>query len=223
MVRAEPPIAAWGPFTGDRDWMLVREARAVAWALNRCRVEGKGGVLRVPCHSAQHTSGANEAVRRFAAVATVVTDERGTWGMGPTYVPWGQARQIGDGMATAKGSSLVVTEHPAMPLVGWAMQMRALDISTGAVTEDTRSPEQLKLIGQAVELACQGWRYIPGDRVARCVMPELAESGLSWAVFVGSVLALDPGRAQVREILHVAPELWRAEHAETTRRLTHPG
>jgi hypothetical protein len=222
-MRTTPPaVVAWGPCTSDRDWMMAREARAVAWVLNRCRLEGRGGVLRVPGHASHYTSGGNEAVRRFADAATIVTDRGSARGLGPTYVPWAYAPQIADAMILATGSSLVVTEHPAMPLLGWAMQLRAVDLSTGVVTVDTRSDQQRALIGQAVDLAHNGWRSSPGDRVAGSLLPELAGSGLTWAVFLGSALALDPRRVQVDDMLRVAPAVWKAERADLMKRLYEP-
>ena len=204
---------AWAPFTyDDLDWVRRRDTIAVAWAMTRARSEGAKTVLRVPTN-ADHWKREAGALGAFAKASTVVTNRGKSHGWGVTLVPWGYAREVGDGMACARGSSLVVTEHPALLLEGWAMALGAIDLRTGEVTADTRTDEQRADLDHLVDSLYNGWRGVIGVRAAQRVLPKLAESGMTWAVFVGSILALDPSRVEVKEMKRYAPQVWQDEAA----------
>ena len=211
---------AWAPYTTeDLDWMQRRDGAAVAWVQERCRAEGRPGVLRVASHARDYAQHYNDAaMRAFARASTIVTNRGAATGHGPTFVPWAYARELAGGMRCASGSSLVATEHPQLPLEGWAMALGAVNLRTGEVTEDTRTPEQQELIEQVVSTAYNGWTSAPGDSAARRVLPELAESGLSWATFFGSVLAIEPHRADPKELMKVSPAAWVTEDRRRLRR-----
>lgn len=212
---------AWCPWSwGDKVWAQRQQSVGVQWITARCRDEGREGVLRVP--QLGHWEREDGPLGSFARSATVVSNRGGARAWGPTLVPHGYAREIGDAMVLAEGSSLIVTEHPAMPLEGWAMALGALDLRSGEVTADTRTPEQRELIETAVDMAYNGWRSKPGSDVAPGILRDLAETGLTWAVFLGSVLAREPRRAEKDELLKVAPETWVTEARQALRRAADP-
>jgi hypothetical protein len=165
----------------------------------------------VPAFADDWTKAERGAIARFARRATVVTNSSPS-STGPTLVPDArEPRLVAGGMHAAQHSSLVVMEDPALPLLGWAMQLQALDLVSGVPTRDSRTTEQRRLLGRLVEQGYNGWQLEPGKSSARGTMARLAESGLSWAVFYGSVLAIDPHRANQRDLLRLAPPAWKRQ------------
>lgn len=156
----------------------------------------------------------------FAKASTIVTNRSRGSARGVTLVPWGYAREIANGMQCAGGSSLVVTEHPGLLLEGWAMALGAVDLRTGEVTADTRTSEQLDLLDHLVDSLYNGWRGIIGESAARRILPELAESGMTWAVFLGSLLAVAPRRVEDDDMKRFVPQVWRDEADAWTARIT---
>lgn len=211
---------AWVPWSAvDLDWPRQREPIAGQWILQRCLVEGRPGVLRVPAYADDWKRG-HGPVSDFARRAAIVTNRSGA-GSGPTLVPVAyDPRLVAGGMHCAQGSSLIVVENPFLPLAGWAMQLGAVDLSTGTVTRDVRTFQQVEQLAQMVDQGYNGWRSEPGLGSARHHMPRLAEMGMSWWVFFGSVLGMNPHRADLAELTRLAPREWRTQMEEHRRRAT---
>lgn len=121
-------------------------------------------------------------------------------------------------MRAAQGHILAATELPTFPLSRWALAMGALDLSTGLTTKDTRTPDQREMLDSFVDQLYNGWSHKQvGRRAAAYYLPRLAESGLSYPQFVGSVIALDPGHLDsnddIEAMERVLPPEWEAERA----------
>jgi hypothetical protein len=111
-----------------------------------------------------------------------------------------------------------------MPLGGWAMAVGATDLSTGQVTPDTRTPEQVDMLEAFVDQLYNGWSHSQVGKPAaryylpRYYLPRLADSGLTYSEFVGSVIALDPAHldsnTDIEAMRKLLPPAWEAERAE---------
>lgn len=223
--------AAWAPhadYAGvddgsvDReaeiDWLRRRDQLTVAWVLHRAQTEDASLVLRVPSHAHQYKEGQG-AIAQFARKAHIITNRGGARGArGATLVPNGYAEEIAGGMDCADGSSIAVTEHPAFPLKGWAMALGALDLRTKRPTPDERTPEQLEIFDSIVDQLYGGWSHPSGKSAAKHWLPQLAEAGMTLAIFSGALLAVAPERCDQEMIRRNAPPSWVAEIPARTRR-----
>lgn len=207
-VRPEGALEAWEAWEVERDWLRRRDEVACRWVLERARAEGTRPVLRVTSH-AHHYRDADNPFSGVALVGAVVTHSSGH-ADGPTLVPWANARSAADGMLGARKSSILLHEGPSLPLIGWAMHLGALNLRTLCPEPDTRSPEQVQLIEAAVDQLYGGRTSASGKRAAK-LLPELAESGLSWALVVGSLLAIEPQRLDLEALEKAMPPAWRDE------------
>ena len=170
------------------------------WALEQAAAAGASPVLRVHSHAHDWTH-PTSTYARYAQVATVVTD-RGRGAKGPTLVP--DAHSVGlvaGGMRCADGFVLAVEEHPALPLAGWAAELSAVNLRTGEPSEDHRNPELVERVRGLAASLYNGWSSLPGSSAAKHRMPELAAAGMTWADFVGTLLAVAPQHVDEKGML----------------------
>lgn len=201
------------------DWVRRCDDLAAAWVEHRAEVEGAQLVLRVPSDAHQYRDD-HHPLATFAKKATIVTNRGGSRNArGATLVPHGYAKEIAGGMVCAAGSSILVTEHPMFPLHGWAMALGAHNLRTMRPTPDVRTHEQRELLAALLGQLYGGWGHVSGKRAAKHYLPLLADAGMSWSTFVGSVLAADPGRCDTDAIAKHAPPRWRDEMATRDRRI----
>ncbi|MCR6030798.1 hypothetical protein GGQ22_05005 [Nocardioides sp. zg-579] len=231
MSEQEFQAVAWAPHAdyagvdsgeADReaeiDWLRRRDQLAVAWVLHRAKADNTTLVLRVPSH-AHHYKEGQGAIAQFARSAQIVTN-RGGGARGATLVPNGYAKEVAGGMDCADGSSIAVTEHPAFPLKGWAMALGALDLRTKRPTPDERTPQQLEIFQSMVDQLYGGWSHPSGKSAAKYYLPQLADAGMSHAIFSGALLAVAPERCDREMIKKNSPPKWIAELRSRTMRNT---
>jgi hypothetical protein len=123
-------------------------------------------------------------------------------------------------MDCADGFSIAVTEHPAFPLRGWAMTLGALDLRTKRPTPDERTPEEIEIFESMVDQLYGGWSHPSGKSAAKYYLPQLAEAGMSHAIFSGALLAVAPERCDREMIKKSSPPTWVTEISARTRRNT---
>ncbi|MCZ2850200.1 hypothetical protein [Modestobacter sp. VKM Ac-2978] len=116
----------------------------------------------------------------------------------------------------------MATETKTLPLHGWAMATGAVDLTTNEVTEDERSTEQIEMLEGLVNQLYNGWSHKQvGRRASAYYMPRLADSGMSYAVFVGSLIALAPRRldsnSDIEEMRKALPPAWASERETLSR------
>lgn len=223
---------AWAPYadlellTGDGDvrdaeldWVRRRDALSAAWVLHRAQLDHTSAVLRVHSHAHQYRHD-HSSFSGYAAQATIVTNRSRNECRGATLAPWCDANTAAGTMQCADGSSVLLHEHPTFPLMGWAMALGAVNLRTLRPTPDTRSDEQREQIEDLIFSTYNGWRAEPGRNAARYALPRLERSGMTWAIFVGSVLAIDPRACDLLEIEKVAPRAWRQEIRDRSDRIT---
>lgn len=132
-----PRATAWTPWRRDREWLLRREALAAGWLLEQAKEEGGKVVVQGMSHAHHYRDGDGPIakVARLGEVATFRSPVRS----GPVIVPDPGIRLLATAVVNAGGHSVVATESPTFPLLGWAMATGALNLETGESTEDART------------------------------------------------------------------------------------
>lgn len=208
--KLEFTSVAWVPWSWDPDEARQAHQLSMTWALEQAAELRAKPVLRVHSHAHDWTRDSTTH-GPFAKVAAVVTDrDRGA--KGPTLVPFGHSMMlVAGGMACADGFSLVVEEHPALPLAAWAAELGAVNLRTGSVDPDPRDPEHAEQVRSMMSSLYNGWRSLPGSSAAKHWIPLLAAGGMTWADFAGTVLAFAPHHVDEKDMLRYAPPSWTAE------------
>jgi hypothetical protein len=170
--------AAWVPDDDpERSWDDAA-APAVEWTLQEAKRQGAEPLLVTPTQS-QWTSGA-DSIRWFAQryAATTPRSKRPGGGIGPVvvYVPDYDTVHLAAGYA--RGSSLAVIESVSHPLIGWAMETKALNLITMQPTADTRSAEQLKALESIHFNGNNGWSRGFGQDQAKRVLSDMQAKGI---------------------------------------------
>jgi hypothetical protein len=212
---------AWIPWSWDPENARATHPLAMTWALQQAAATRTKPILRV--HSHAHDWTRSNTYGPYAKVATIVTDRGRGSGHGPTLVPAGHSMKlVAGGMSCARSHALVVEEHPALPLSAWAAELGAINLRTGEVTTDHRNPEQAERVRSMTSSLYNGWHGPPGSSAAKHWMPELAAAGMTWADFVGTILAVAPHHIDEKGMLRWAPPAWKAEIDARMKRNTDP-
>ncbi|WP_322920376.1 hypothetical protein [Nocardioides renjunii] len=210
-----PTAAAWAPWAdGRRDWLIDRVELSAKWLSDRAVLDGSHIVLQVRSHAADYRrdDGPIAHLAREGAVATY----KSRVGHGATFVDSPDIRLMATAMSTAAGHALAATELPTCPLIGWAMATGAVNLATGEVTADTRTPTQIDTLAIFISHLYNGWAHKQvGRRASAHYLPKLADSGMTYVVFLGSMLASAPryldSRSDIAEMKRALPPAWRAE------------
>lgn len=186
--------AAWVPDDNpERSWDEAAEP-AAAWLLEQARVlRGQQPLLVTPTQ--QQWQAGPDVIKRFARAYEATTSRgRGAqFRQRPVlaYVP-----NYGDmylAASYARNSALAVVESHTAPLIGWAMEVQAVDLTTGAVTADSRSPEQRQELERIHGYGNNGWtRGFGADRSASILEELLRQDAIDTDIVVGH------GRARPR-------------------------
>lgn len=222
MLTSDPPKStAWAPWRRDRDWLSRRDTLACSWLVERAQEEGAELVVQGASHAHHYRDGDGPiaTVARLSRVATF----RSPVGKGATIVPNADIRLLATGARTANGHSVVATESHTFSLRGWAIATRALNLETGEQTPDSRTESQIEMLEGFVDQLYNGWAHKQvGRRASAYYLPKLVETGMTYDLFVGSLLALDPGHLDsnpdIDEMYRALPLAWAEQRAQLSRR-----
>jgi hypothetical protein len=210
---------AWAQFIyEDLDWLRRRDAEAATWIMRRSRDEARRPIVRVDTDAA-HWRRDDGPVGKVGRAGSVITNRSGS-GSGPTMAFNPTDKCMAGALACARGYSIVAVEHPSLPLHGWAAAVGAVDLRTGNVVEDTLFEQQRDRIGFIVSQAYNGWQA--ARRIVSGSMAELADAGVSWWDFIGSIFAIEPHRVEVEALRQFAPKPWQEEDKAWRQRITRP-
>jgi hypothetical protein len=216
MLKVElPRAAAWAPWAeATRDWLSDRDKLAVKWLSDRAESDQSPIVLQVPSHAADHRRGGGPIadLARMGAIATY----KSRVGHGATFVDKPDIQLMATAMSTAAGHALAATELPTCPLIGWAMATGAVNLATGEVIADARTTDQIDMLEHFISQLYNGWAHKQvGRRASAHYLPKLVESGMTYVVFLGSMLASAPqyldSRGDIAEMKRALPPTWRTE------------
>lgn len=165
--------AAWVPFEPALEWDEHAGRLAADWVREQADELGVKPVLVTESRDQQRMG--PEVIRAFANTHLTVTRKGGTaggyCGAVLAYVP--DFTDMENATAHAHGYAMAVVEHPATPMIGWAMQTGALDLRTGHITQDTRTPAQITALKDLYTSGHNGWADDFGAASARQVLGEL--------------------------------------------------
>lgn len=182
--------AAWVPDDDpERSWDEAAE-RAVSWLLEQAHALGGRPLLVTPTQ--QQWQAGPDVIRQFVQTHEATTSRSRSAGFRQrpvvAYVP-----DYGDmylAASYARDSVLAVVESRTAPLIGWAMEVHAVDLATGAVTADTRSPHQRSELERIDGYGNNGWtRGFGADRSASILDGLLRQDGIDADIILGHMVA----------------------------------
>jgi hypothetical protein len=181
--------AAWVPDTLDLSWDDAADL-AVAWVRNECAEQGSPGlVLYQTLHDLDSCPSSLVRFTQQNRRATLRSRVRG-FHSGPVLAYLPSYRGVEIAANYARGSSLCVIEGSLDPLLGWAMEVQALDLTTGETTPDTRSAEMRESLAHLVVSGNNAWADSYGKRMAQHILRDLRDRGeLDRDLLVGHVVA----------------------------------
>ncbi|MGC5010126.1 hypothetical protein ACLQ2R_05120 [Streptosporangium sp. DT93] len=184
--------AAWVPDDDPhRDWEDAAKL-AVAWVLQQAKQEGATPLLVTPTQN-QWNTGVN-SITRFAHAYPATTlrsgREQARRGPGPVLVYAPDFETLDLAVGYARGSCLAVIETRATPLIGWAMEARAVNLLTGEVTADTRTDSQRETLERVRVNGNNGWtRGFGQNQTMRILQGTYGRDGLTKDIILGTMLA----------------------------------
>lgn len=107
----------------------------------------------------------------------------------PVLVGYPDVKLLALAISRARRSAICVLEGPTMPLSGWAMECGALNLTTGVVTEDLRTPEQRKELENLAFQGNNGWGSSYDDIRVPKMLRLLIEEGATLTVILGTMMA----------------------------------
>jgi hypothetical protein len=215
----KPPAAAWVPWTNDQEWIRRRDEIAVDWLRYRARIERSEPVLQVPSGANRYRTGSGP-VAELAGTGRVAT-YKSSLGPGPRLVMLAGIRLLATAVDAADGHGVVATEGLIFPLDGWAMATGAINLATMEVTPDERTAEQIKLLEDLHYHLYNGWAHKEvGRQATKRILPQLADSGMTYSVFVGSIIAINPrhldNNEDIKDMHKALPPEWQRQREELT-------
>ncbi|GAA1845128.1 hypothetical protein GCM10009687_08610 [Asanoa iriomotensis] len=156
---------------------------AAAWVLDQARTHALQPFLR----PAEGTPGRGHAVLAFQ----------------PDY------NDVNKAIQAARFGAFAAVESGRTPLIGWAMETRALDLTTGEVTTDTRSAALREAIERIHFFDNNGWTRGFGADGAKRILGDLRPSDRDKDVILGSLCALGSRPAALRRLSGLAERAWK--------------
>jgi hypothetical protein len=156
---------------------------AAAWVLDQARTHALQPFLRLT----EGTPGRGHAVLAFQ----------------PDYNDVHQANQA------ARFGAFAAVESGRTPLIGWAMETRAIDLTTGEVTADTRSAALKEAIARIHFFDNNGWTRGFGAESAKRILGDLRPPDRDKDVILGSLCALGCRAAALRRLGDLADRAWK--------------
>jgi hypothetical protein len=169
--------AAWVPDNDpERGWDEAAEP-VVEWVLGEAERQGAEPLLVTPTQN-QWSAGPDVIAwfaRTYAATTPRSAHARGGRGPVLVYVPDYHTMYLAANYA--RGSSLAVVETISSPLIGWAMQAKALDLLQGEVTPDTRTESVCTELDRIHFYGNNGWTTGFGKDQATQILRDLLRDG----------------------------------------------
>ncbi|GIF51282.1 hypothetical protein Afe04nite_58210 [Asanoa ferruginea] len=100
-------------------------------------------------------------------------------------------------------------ESEATPLLGWAMQTRAVNLTTGEVTADTRSAALKEAIERIHFFDNNGWTRGSGADGSKRILGDLQPADRDKNLLLGSLCALGSRGKALARLSGLADRAWR--------------
>ncbi|MDG4821637.1 hypothetical protein O7635_07190 [Asanoa sp. WMMD1127] len=109
----------------------------------------------------------------------------------------------------ARHGAFAAVESGATPLIGWAMETKAVDLTTGEVTADTRSPALKEAIERIHFFDSNGWSRGFGADGAKRILGDLRPADRDKKVILGSLCALGSRGKALERLSELADRVWK--------------
>jgi hypothetical protein len=192
-------VAAWVPFDPP-----LRPADsvglAIRWINQQARLLGARALIVAP-HRSLLTG--DSAIGRIAKAVESVTprSHSGVYGPRSVLVHSPGAKEMHLAMTYAEGGAIAALEWPSDKLIGWAIEVGALNLRTGAVTEDTRTDEQREWLEHLLFVGNNGWGDTYGKRDARSILGSMKQAGcLDRDLILGHMMAHRQGEGSIKTL-----------------------
>ena len=132
------------------------------------------------------------AITRFANAhsATTLGSGRSFRHSGPVLAYAPDYEMMDLATEVASDASLAVVETIEYPMIGWAMEVHAIDLVTGEVTPDTRTESQRRELDQVYFYGNNGWSpAFDRERATTVLRPLLSEPGMTKDIVLGHMIA----------------------------------
>jgi hypothetical protein len=199
--------AAWVPDDDPQRPSEDASRLAIAWIEEETAQQNATPLLVTPTRHQQQGAGPiADFGHRYQATTPQSDRTRNHRGPVLAYVPG--YREMDLAVRYARGSSLAVVESVSCPLFGWAIEVGAVNLATGQVTEDTRTIQQREGLDRIHFYGNNGWapRH---DRaqVAGIVKDLIDQPGMSADVILGCMVARGHGGDAVVRLSKVIESL----------------
>jgi hypothetical protein len=203
VVVIEPRYAAaWVPAARLPGEAAAAVQSAIDWTAQQCTERRMRALVLYPTWRIRIDGSAE--LDRFAGrheAATVRSRHHVRPGDRPVlaYAPTYTAMSVAAGIAGS--TALCVVEWSPEELIGWAMEVHALDLTTGEPTPDTRSPELLESLLMLLSYANNGWGDAFGKQRAAELLDQIkTRHELDPHIIIGYAVAHGAGDSEIRNL-----------------------
>lgn len=202
--------AAWVPHDDPERSLDDAAEQAVEWVLGEAQRQEAQPLLLTP--TKQASTAGPDVIRRFAAKYPTTTPrssrpDRGRGGPVLAYVPDYDMMQLA--ATYARNSSLAVVESATHPLVGWAMEVGALNLFTGETTRNAWTESQRADLERIHFYGNNGWTRGFGQDQATQILRDLREEGSLTPEFIlGSMVAKGHHGEAIEQLSEIINRVW---------------
>jgi hypothetical protein len=198
--------AAWVPYNDPgRPWDEAAEL-AIAWVLEQAEHLEQRPVLVTTSQDQWHLG--PDTIRQFARTNDTAT-ARGSKVAGQSRPVLAYAPGYGDmyrAISYANGGALAVVESQSDPLIGWAMEVQAMDLLSGQATVDSRTGAQRADLESIHDYGNNGWtRGFGADRAAMVLRAQ--DDILETDVILGHMLARGHDELSLRRLAKIIEQV----------------
>lgn len=199
--------AAWVPDDDPQRPWGAASSLAIAWITAEAAQQDATPLLVTPT---RHQQQGSDPIADFGRSykATTSQSDRAHNHRGPVlaYVPGYREMELAT--RYARGSSLAVIESVSCPLIGWAMEVGAVNLHTGEVIEDIRTAQQREDLDRIHFYGDNGWapRH-DRTQVAGILRDLIPQPGMTADVILGYMVARGHGGDAVGRLSNVIESL----------------
>ncbi len=124
---------------------------------------------------------------------------------------------VHNSIQAARFGAFAAVESGATPLIGWAMATGALDLTTGEVTADTRSPALKEAIERIHFFDNNGWTRGFGADGAKRILGDLSPPDRDKNLILGGLCALGSRAKALERLGDLADRAWKKVQRIHTR------
>ena len=185
LMRMSLPSRAWVPWSEAH--VSDSEELAVGGTEQQCREAAATALVLVPVHKPSTPLG--RLASSLDGIRSAASGARSTRRTSPATAlsSWldPDPKLLERGTSLARNGAICVLEWPTFPLRGWALESLAVDLTTGQVAEDVRTPAQMKVLGFLMMYGNHEWGDKRDTSQIRGLLKGLADEGMDPEVTIG--------------------------------------